>query len=291
MTSVRTVARVIRAHTQREGGGFVVTRPFPTRGLAHLDPFPLLDELGPVQYRPGEALGAPDHPHRGMETVTYILEGEGAHADSAGNAGSIGPADVQWMTAGAGVVHREMPSLEIQRNGGSNHGFQVWVNLPREHKMTPPRYQEISATAIPEVHSDDGLATGRIIAGSALGASAPIRTFVPLHYHHWTLKPGGAVQLPIPSDHNVALYVFEGQAEVHARRIARSELAVLEGGDSVGFASAGGAQLLLLAGRPLNEPIAWGGPFVMNTEAEIAQAWADFRAGKMGTIPPEIVRA
>jgi len=226
-----------------------------------------------------------------METVTYVLQGEGAHADSAGNAGSIGPGDVQWMTAGAGVVHREMPSLSMQRNGGTSHGFQVWVNLPREHKMTRPRYQEISAAAIPVVHSDDGLAEGRIIAGSALGATAPIQTFVALHYHHWRLKPGGSVQLPMPPDHNVALYVFEGEAEVHGSRVARGELAVLEGGDTVGFRSAGGAQLLLLAGRPLNEPIAWGGPFVMNTEAEIAQAWADFRAGKMGTIPPEIVRA
>ena len=289
--TTRTVATVIRAHTQREGGGFIVSRPFPTRGLSHLDPFLLLDELGPVHYAPGEALGAPDHPHRGMETVTYILQGEGAHADSAGNAGTIGPGDVQWMTAGAGVVHREMPSLDIQRTGGPSHGFQVWVNLPRAHKMTAPRYQEMSAASIPQVQTDDGLASARIIAGDAYGVTSPTRTFVPMHYHHWTLKPGGSVQLPIPADHNVGLYVFDGTLTVQDQRLERRELAVLSEGDTVAFRSEQGAQVLLLAGPPLNEPIAWGGPFVMNTDAEIAQAWADFRAGKMGTIPPEIVRA
>ncbi len=287
--SPRTIASVHVAHQQTEGGGFVVRRPFPSGGLPNLDPLLLLDELGPIEYGPGEAIGAPDHPHRGMETVTYLLDGEGAHADSAGNAGTLKPGDVQWMTAGAGVVHREMPSKRIQAEGGRNHGFQIWVNLPRAHKMTQPRYQEISATSVPVVRTGD--AEGRILAGDALGARAVIETFVPILIHHWTLEPGAQVELPTPEDHTVAAYVFEGAANVADGRVGRGELAVTAPGSSVTMGSEGGAQLLLLGGQPLKEPIAWQGPFVMNTREELAQAFADFRAGRMGRIPPEIIRA
>ncbi|MEO1065654.1 MAG: pirin family protein, partial [Actinomycetota bacterium] len=178
----RSVEQIVVAHQQLEGGGFVVRRPFPSASLEILDPILLLDEMGPVEYGPGEAVGAPDHPHRGFETVTYILQGEGAHADSAGHAGSIGPGDVQWMTAGAGVVHREMPSKRIQAEGGRVHGFQVWVNLPQKDKLVAPRYQEIPASSIPEVSSDDGKATGRVIAGEALGVPAVIQTRTPVVY-------------------------------------------------------------------------------------------------------------
>jgi redox-sensitive bicupin YhaK (pirin superfamily) len=289
--TVRPVIQVVTAHQQREGGGFVVRRPFPGRDLFILDPLLLLDELGPIAYPPGRAVGAPDHPHRGMETVTYLLEGESAHADSAGNAGTLRPGDVQWMTAGAGVVHREMPSRRMQEEGGRSHGFQLWVNLPASAKMSPPRYQELSAASIPEVTTEDGRARGRIVAGEALGASAPTATHVPIDYHHWTLDAGASLTLPVAADHNVGVYVFEGTVAVAGETVTRGQFAVLGGGDVVALAADAPAQLLLLGGRPIGEPVAWRGPFVMNTDDELLQALEDYRAGRMGRIPPEIVRA
>ncbi|MEM9194908.1 MAG: pirin family protein [Myxococcota bacterium] len=287
----RRVTQIITAHRQREGGGFIVRRPFPSKGIETLDPLLLLDELGPIDYAPGKAVGAPDHPHRGFETVTYILEGEGAHADSAGNAGTIGPGDVQWMTAGAGVVHREMPSKRIQREGGRVHGFQLWVNLPKKDKRIAPRYQEIPAASIPEVTSDDGLATVRVIAGEGLGREAVTSTHTPILYHHWQLRAGARVELPIPSDHSLAAYIFEGSTTVADESITEGQLAVLGTGTSVALQAEEDSQLLLLGGQPLREPIAWMGPFVMNTEAELREAVEDYQAGRMGSIPPAIIRA
>ena len=284
MASYRTIQQRLTAHRQREGGGFVVRRPFPTVGLEHLDPLLLLDEMGPIDYAPGEAVGAPDHPHRGFETVTYILEGEGAHADSAGHRGTIGPGDVQWMTAGDGVVHREMPSERITREGGRVHGFQLWVNLPRNAKRVPPRYQEIPKTAIPEARTDDGTASVRVIAGDALGASSVIATHTPVLYHHWTLRAGAAVNVSVPSDHTVAAYIFDGVATIAGEAFEAGQLGVLSDGDTVSLSAEAPAQLLLLGGRPLREPIAWAGPFVMNTEAELREAFIDYQAGRMGQI-------
>src|SRR5262245_6131225 len=168
----RQVKRLVTAHRQREGAGFVVRRPVPTMGLELVDPFLLIDELGPVSYGPGEAVGAPDHPHRGFETVSYILEGAVEHEDSAGHRGVINAGDVQWMTAGGGIIHSEMPTRELLEKGGRVHGFQIWVNLPRKLKLTTPRYQELSAAKIPEAKTADGLARAKIIAGAALGVNA-----------------------------------------------------------------------------------------------------------------------
>src|SRR5882762_3832595 len=167
--AAREVQRIVHSPRLREGGGFVVRRPFPTAGLDHIDPFLLLDEMGPVDYAPGEAVGAPDHPHRGFETVTYLLDGEFEHADSAGNRGRLAPGDIQWMTAGRGVVHSEMPSARVRRDGGRVHGFQLWVNLPARDKMTAPRYQDVSAATLPIARAADGKATVKVIAGTALG--------------------------------------------------------------------------------------------------------------------------
>jgi redox-sensitive bicupin YhaK (pirin superfamily) len=291
MTALRPVTHISTAHRQKEGGGFLVRRPFPTQGLDHLDPLLMLDELGPIVYGPGEAIGAPDHPHRGFETVTYILDGESAHADSAGHAGTLAAGDVQWMTAGAGVVHREMPSLRMQREGGRMHGFQLWVNLPRAEKMVAPRYQEIASSTIPTATSPDGLASVRVIAGEALGVSAVIATRTPILYHHWTLAPGATVTVALPSDARVGVYVFEGSVTVSGVVVGDGQLAVLGDGDTVTLSADVASSALVIGGRPLREPIAWGGPFVMNTREEVMQAYADFRAGKMGEIPPEIVRA
>jgi redox-sensitive bicupin YhaK (pirin superfamily) len=289
-TDLRPVEHVLTSHRQREGGGFVVRRPFPSRAADHVDPFLLLDEMGPVDYAPGEAIGAPDHPHRGFETVTYVLQGEGEHEDSAGHRGTIGPGAVQWMTAGAGVVHSEMPSRRLREQGGRMHGFQLWVNLPARDKRIAPRYQEIPAARIPEARTDDALARVRVIAGEALGARAVIETRTPIAYHHWTLSPGAHVDVPIAPEMRVSVYVFAGRAQVgpEARDVVDGQLAVLGDGGPVRLAVApdakGDAELLLLAGVPLGEPVARYGPFVMNTDQEIREAIADFRAGRLGTI-------
>jgi redox-sensitive bicupin YhaK (pirin superfamily) len=288
-TGVREVDKLVTAHKQREGGGFIVRRPFPGLGMAAVDPFLLLDEMGPVDYRPGEAVGAPDHPHRGFETVTYVLEGEMEHEDSAGHRGSLRGGDVQWMTAGAGIIHAEMPSRALRERGGRVHGFQIWVNLPARLKMTTPRYQEIAGGAIPKAQTPDGRARVRVIAGEALGARAVIDTHTPIVYQDWSLADGGDVTVPIGRDHQALAYVFEGRVVVGdrdgGRAVEDGQMALLGGGDSVRLRGGpGGGRLLLLAGVALAEPIARYGPFVMNSDAELVAAFQDFQSGRMGEI-------
>lgn len=287
-SSPRPLLRVATAHHQREGAGFLVRRPFPSMSLEHVDPFLLLDEMGPSTYGPGEAVGAPDHPHRGFETVTYMVDGEFEHEDSAGYGGRIGPGDVQWMTAGDGVIHSEMPSRRIREEGGRVHGFQLWVNLPARDKRMPPRYQGIPASRIPEATTEDGRATVRVIAGEALGAAAVIETRTPIAYHHWRLSPGASVQVPLERDMNACAFVFEGEARIgpEATEVGEGQLALFGDGDEVRLANDAGssqsAQLLLLAGVPLQEPVVWYGPFVMNTTDQIREAIEDFQAGRLG---------
>ena len=263
----------------------LVTRPFPTAELDQLDPFLLLDRLGPVTHGPGEAKGAPDHPHRGFETVTYVLEGAMEHGDSQGNRGRIGPGDVQWMTAGSGVVHSEMPAEEIRRGGGRLHGFQLWVNLPRRDKMMKPRYQELRASELPTATSEDGKVTVTVLAGESLGAHAAIDTRTPILYLHVRLAPGARFTQPVPSTHTAFAFVISGEA-VSGGRPARENDLLLFGrdGEEVEIVSSGGAELLLIAGVPLNEPVARYGPFVMNTPGEIRQAMIDYQTGRFGTI-------
>jgi len=287
----REVARLITAHRQTEGGGFIVRRPLPTQGISVLDPFLLIDEMGPVDYAPGEALGAPDHPHRGFETVTYVLEGSFEHEDSAGHRGSLQAGDVQWMTAGGGIIHSEEPSRAIRDHGGRMHGFQIWVNLPARLKLTRPRYQEITSSAIPVATSADGRARVKVIAGEALDTRAVIDTHTPIVYQDWTLDSGADVSVGSSADaraHTTLVYVFEGEALIgdHRTRVRDGQLAVLTPGDAVrlGTSDDGRARLLLLGGAPLGEPVARYGPFVMNTEAEIRQAIRDFQSGRMGEI-------
>jgi len=284
---VRETARIVTAHRQREGAGFIVRRPVPTPGLDVADPFLLLDEMGPVDYGPGEAVGAPDHPHRGFETITYMLEGEFEHEDSAGHRGVLRPGDVQWMTAGAGIVHSEMPSREIREKGGRVHGFQIWVNLPAKLKMTRPRYQEVSASKIPEAKSEDGRARVRVIAGEALGVRAVIDTHIPIFYQDWTLDAAADVTVALPHEQQALVYVFQGSVLVgdEGREVGDGQLALLGAGDAVRFrGTQGGGRLLLLAGVPIKEPVARYGPFVMNTQQEIVQAVRDYQSGRMGEI-------
>ena len=291
----RRVEQVVTAHHQREGGGFMVRRPLPTRNLPLMDPFLLVDELGPVTYAPGEAVGAPDHPHRGFETVTYLLQGEMQHKDSVGNHGTLGPGDVQWMTAGGGVVHSEMPTSRLLDEGGVMHGFQIWVNLPAALKMSAPRYQEISRSEIPRGASEDGLAHVSVIAGRALGVEAAIDTHTPIQYQDWTLKPGANVVTEVDPEHNVGIYVFSGiiKAGFDLQRVEAGQFAVLREGSivrlSVSAEETVEARVLLLAGLPINEPVARYGPFVMNTEQELQQAARDYQSGRMGQIVQEVL--
>jgi redox-sensitive bicupin YhaK (pirin superfamily) len=280
----RSIERVITAHKQLEGGGFVVRRPLPSAGLEHIDPFLLLDELGPVDYAPGEAVGAPDHPHRGFETVTYMLEGAFEHEDSAGHRGRLGPGDVQWMTAGAGIVHSEEPARDMVEKGGRSHGFQIWVNLPAKHKMTKPRYQEVQASGIPRAQTADGLARGVIIAGEALGVRAVIDTLTPIVYQDWTLDAGADVSIAIAAEQRAMVYAFEGAVEIGGQQVRDGQLAVLGDGDVVRLRAAQAGRVLLLAGVPHREPVARYGPFVMNNAQELEQAFRDFRSGRMGEI-------
>jgi len=246
--------------------------------------------MGPVEYGPGEAVGAPDHPHRGLETVTYMLEGEGEHADSAGHRGVIRAGDVQWMTAGAGVVHAEMPSRRILEQGGRVHGFQIWVNLPARSKMTRPRYQSIPSDRLPEARTEDGRAHVRVIAGEALGACAVIETHTPIVYQDWTLRPGADVTVPLGPELQGFVYVFKGAARLGetGRELRDGQMALLGAGDAVRLRGPEEGmepgRLLLLAGVPLREPVARYGPFVMNTRQELIQAFQDFESGRMGEI-------
>jgi redox-sensitive bicupin YhaK (pirin superfamily) len=290
MEKLRSVADVVDAVETVEGAGFIVHRPFPTQKLDHLDPFLLLDEMGPMELAPGEAEGAPDHPHRGFETVTYLLDGEFVHCDSQGNSGRLAPGDVQWMTAGDGVVHSEMPTEKIRREGGRVHGFQIWVNLPRADKRMRPRYQDVRAAAIPVAESADKKVRVRVIAGEALGKQAVIDTRTPIFYLHFSLQPGARHTQPAASDHNVFAYVISGVIESGGRTVKKGQMAIFGAGDAVELLASEPAELLLLGGRPLDEPVARYGPFVMSTREEIMQAFDDFRAGRMGAIPAEIAR-
>src|SRR6266566_9276977 len=206
----RTIAGIVNSIETLEGGGFLVRRPFPKASFSEFDPFLLLDEMGPMELAPGKAKGAPDHPHRGFETVTYLLSGDMEHKDSQGHAGRLSPGDVQWMTAGAGVVHSEMPSREFAHDGGRMHGFQLWVNLPQHDKMTPPRYQEIPNSKIPKATSADGLVMVTVIAGEAMGEKAVIETRTPILYLHYRIEPGGAATQEVPCAYNAFAYIVEG---------------------------------------------------------------------------------
>lgn len=287
----RRVAQVIESVSTIEGGGFPVRRPFPIAGFSHFDPFLLIDHLGPVQWPPGKALGAPDHPHRGFETVTYVLAGENEHRDSYGNCDVLKPGDVQWMTAGGGVIHSEMPTERFHREGGVQEGFQIWVNLPAADKMMTPRYQTLRANEIPQATSADGRVQVRVIAGAALGSSARIDTRVPIQMLHFTIAAGGAVTQSVPAEQSGLLYVFKGAARIgnDRREVSEGQAALLGAGDSVAISvddsATEAAEILLLSGKPLNEPVARYGPFVMNTREEIEQAFRDYQSGRFGVIP------
>ncbi len=268
-----------------EGEGMVVHRALPNTSFRMVDPFLLLDHMGPKEFGPGEGRGAPDHPHRGFETVTYVLDGRLQHKDSQGNVGDLNTGDVQWMTAGSGVVHSEMPHPDLQQTGGIMHGLQLWVNLPAADKMMPPRYQDIPSNTIPEVAVEGGVV--RVIAGRFEDTEAVIDTRTPITYLHAVLGPGGRVRLPVPEGHNAFAYAIAGGGHV-AGAPQRGRQIQLVHGDLDVQADDEGLSLILVTGRPLGEPVAQWGPFVMSNREQIVQAVRDYQEGRMGAIPPTI---
>ena len=267
----------------------MVHRAFPSNSLREFDPFLLLDEMGPIVLAAGEAKGAPDHPHRGFETVTYMVDGIFEHKDSQGHSGKLKPGDVQWMTAGSGVIHSEMPEKEFSQKGGTMHGFQLWVNLPKKDKMMKPRYQDLPANKIP-VAQNYGVKV-KVIAGESMGKQAVIETRTPIMYLHFTLQPGTKVTQTVPQNYNAFAYVVNGEGLFgNERRPAHKEQVVLfeRDGNEITINTLNDTKspldVLLIAGVPLGEPVARYGPFVMNTEEEIRQAILDYNSGKMGKI-------
>ena len=290
----RPVRSVTTSPRGFEGEGFPVRRAFAGVDLADLDPFVHLDQMGEVEYAPGEPKGTPWHPHRGFETVTYMIDGEMAHQDSNGGGGLITNGDTQWMTAGSGILHIETPPEALVMSGGLFHGFQLWVNLPRDNKMAPPRYQDIRGAKVGLLASTDGGALVRVIAGSLGDVNGPGSTYTPITLTHATLQPGATLTMPWRTEFNALVYVLSGAGTVGAggRPLRSGQLAVLGAGDTVTVRADATQEtrspeldVLVLGGRPIREPVAWYGPFVMNEESEVRQAFADFQAGRLGTVP------
>lgn len=284
----RTISEIITAITTTEGDGFQVNRPFPNYAIRDFDPFLLLDEMGPVNYAPNEAKGASPHPHRGFETVTYMIEGAFEHKDSQGNSGKLLPGDVQWMTAGSGVIHSELPEEEFAKKGGRFHGLQLWVNLPKKEKMIKPRYQEISSDNIPVAKTEDGSVQVKIIAGESMGTKAVIDTKIPIIYLHFILQPNTTFTQNIPQNYNAFAYVIKGNALFGSKKtLVKKNQAVFfdQKGERIVLSSnTDFAEVLIIAGMPINETVKRYGPFVMNTDEELQQAIQDYQNGKMGKI-------
>ena len=272
--------------THMVGDGFPVRNLFPSNELdREVSPFLMLDYAGPQYFTPTDhPRGVGEHPHRGFETVTIVYEGVVAHRDSAGNAGVIGPGDVQWMTAASGIVHEELHEKEWAKNGGTLHAIQLWVNLPSVSKMSVPGYQTILNADIPTIDLEGGTGRLRVIAGSFLGHKGPAHTFTPVELYDLQLKAGKLVALALPERHNTSILVLQGRASVNGSQVAgEAELIVCtRDGSHVTIDAQENSRLLVMAGEPIEEPIARYGPFVMNTRAELMQAAEDYQAGKMG---------
>ena len=292
--TVRPVKQLIDAPKGYEGEGFPVRRAFAGVDLRDLDPFVHMDQMGEVDYAPGEPRGTSWHPHRGFETVTYIIDGVFDHRDSHGGGGSITNGDTQWMTAGSGLLHIETPPEWLVQSGGLFHGIQLWVNLPREAKWNPPAYQDIRSGQVGLATSADAGALVRVIAGDVGETKGPGTTYTPMTMVHATIEAGARLDLPWEVDYNALVYVLAGHGSVGDEQVAvqTGNLAVLGAGDFVTLMAAGNQEsrtpamdVLVIGGRPIREPVAWAGPFVMNTKAEVMTAFEDFQKGRLGTIP------
>ncbi|MEH3139472.1 MAG: pirin family protein [Mycobacterium kyogaense] len=291
----RPVRSVTSGPRGYEGEGFPVVRAFAGVNARDLDPFVHMDQMGEVEYQPGEPRGTDWHPHRGFETVTYMIDGRFAHQDSHGGGGMITDGATQWMTAGSGVLHIETPPAELVESGGLFHGIQLWVNLPRSDKFAAPRYQSIEGPQVGLVASEDGGALVRVIAGDVGGHAGPGATHTPITLAHATIQPGARLDVPWNRDFNALVYVLSGRGSVGpvGHPIEQGQLAVLGPGDRISVAAAAtqdahrpAMEVLLLGGRPLREPVFQYGPFVMNSKSELIAAVEDFNAGRFGAIPP-----
>jgi redox-sensitive bicupin YhaK (pirin superfamily) len=291
---VRTVKSITDAPSGFEGEGFPVRRAFAGASLADLDPFIHMDQMGEVEYAPGEPKGTPWHPHRGFETVTYMIDGTFQHQDSIGGGGLIANGATQWMTAGSGILHIERPPDQLIATGGLFHGVQLWVNLPAAEKWVDPRYQNLEAQDVVLLTSPDGGALVRIIAGDVAGHRGPGSTHTPISLVHATLQPGAGLVLPWPSQFNALVYVLAGDGAVgaDARPIHSGQLVVHGAGDTINLRADqhqdsrhAALEVLILGGQPIREPVAAHGPFVMNTRDELIQAFEDYQAGRLGTVP------
>jgi hypothetical protein len=279
-----------------EGEGFPVVRAFAGVSTAELDPFVHMDQMGEVEYQPGEPRGTDWHPHRGFETVTYMIDGRFAHQDSHGGGGLITDGATQWMTAGSGILHIETPPAELVESGGVFHGVQLWVNLPKKDKFAAPRYQAIEGADVALLSSDDGGALVRVIAGQIDGHHGPGVTHTPITMAHTTIQPGARLNIPWNRDYNALVYVLAGRGSIGpiAYPMEQGQLAVLGPGDRITLNAAPSQEsrtpaleVLILGGKPIREPVFHYGPFVMNTRAEVIQAIDDFQAGKFGAVPPD----
>lgn len=293
-TVSRPVLSVTTAPQGHEGEGFPVRRAFAGVDTARLDPFIHMDQMGEVEYAPGEARGTSWHPHRGFETVTYIIDGTFAHEDTHGGGGLITDGDTQWMTAGSGLLHIEAPPEDLVVSGGVFHGLQLWVNLPSHQKMTDPKYQDIRSGEVGLLSSHDGGALLRVIAGELDGHEGPGITTTPISMIHSTIAPGARMHVPWREDFNGLAYVLSGRGLVGPERrpIREGQLAVFGAGGALEIAAddrqdsrSPSLEVVLLGGRPIREPVAAYGPFVMNTREELITAVEDFQAGRLGVIP------
>src|SRR3954453_21812802 len=290
----RRVRSVTTAPSGFEGEGFPVRRAFAGVDLRDFDPLIHMDQMGEVEYAPGEPKGPPGHPNRGFETVTYIIDGVFDHHDSHGGGGTITNGDTQWMTAGSGLLHIEAPPEWLVAAGGLFHGIQLWVNLPKDAKWNAPRYQDIRSGQVGLATSADAGALVRVIAGKVGATEGPGSTYTPMTMVHATIEPGARLDLPWEVDYNALVYVLSGEGTVgdEAVPVRMGNLAVLGAGDFVTVRASASQDsrtpaldVLVLGGRPIREPVAWAGPFVMNTKAEVLTAFEDFQKGLLGTIP------
>ncbi len=291
----RPVVSLTTAPSGLEGEGFPVRRAFAGVALRDLDPFVHMDQMGEVDYAPGEPRGTPWHPHRGFETVTYMIDGTFQHQDSNGGGGLITDGATQWMTAGRGILHIETPPESLVVSGGLFHGVQLWVNLPAKQKWIPPAYQSLEADQVALVTSPDAGSIVRIVAGDVGGRSGPGSTHTPMAYVHATVAPGARLELPWDPDFTALVYVLAGSGKLGAAgpSVGLGQLAVLGPGSWIGISSddaqdarSPGLEVLVLGGKPIGEHVEHYGPFVMNTRAEIGEDMEDFQAGRLGTIPP-----
>jgi len=281
--TARKILQIITSQSTVEGGGFKVRRPFPTQHVDHIDPFLLLDEMGPADYAPHKAVGAPSHPHRGFETVTYLLSGAMVHEDSIGTRAVIKPGGVQWMTAGSGVIHSELPTDDMMALGGRMHGFQLWVNLSADRKMIPPRYQGYDAGELAQTKLPNG-GLLKVVAGTVLGVTGPVETTSTMTYAHAAMQANETIEWIPDASHTALVHVFDGEVTVNDQKVVSGQMVVFERSTgavkiSTDVANVKSAQVLILGGAPLNEPVVRYGPFVMNTRQEIVDAVNDYQNG------------